>query len=243
MSSVKDKANGESNPLKGIVIFSGGTASNGIVDVFTKLQKSQDCPLSYVIPISDNGGSSSEIIHIIGGPGIGDLRSKLRWTCAVLPSPYPVVENFIRLTVSISGRLIRLIPESPPGSETSAVKGLVNYRLPSTSSISAYYEWLSVVDGTSRLWEGVSLAKKELIRSFLNLVNMEILKRARPPTTAFDFSSASVGNLFLTGARIFSGSLESAIYLMGIMCMLVQFAPLIKRVQTDSIRNFQVLCR
>lgn len=123
----------------------------------------------------------------------------------------------------LPGRLIRLIPESPPGSETSAIKGLVNHRLPSSSPIAAYYEWLSVVDGTSWLWENISLAKKELIRSFLNLVNMEILKRARPPTTAFDFSSASVGNLFLTGARIFSGSLESAIYLMGIMCMLFQF--------------------
>jgi hypothetical protein len=27
------------------------------------------CPLSYVIPISDNGGSSSELIRVFGGPG------------------------------------------------------------------------------------------------------------------------------------------------------------------------------
>jgi hypothetical protein len=28
-----------------------------------------------VIPISDNGGSSSELIRVFGGPGIGDVRS------------------------------------------------------------------------------------------------------------------------------------------------------------------------
>ena len=33
----------------------------------------------------------------------------------------------------------------------------------------------------------------------------------------FNFQSASIGNLFLTGARLFSGSFESAIYLLGIM--------------------------
>jgi hypothetical protein len=48
------------------------------------------------------------------------------------------------------------------------------------------------------LWMNVSTAKKELIRSVLNMINFEILKRLRPSST-FDFSSASIGNLFLTG--------------------------------------------
>ncbi len=61
-------------------------------------------------------------------------------------------------------------------------------------------------------------SKKQLIRSFFNLLNLEILKRSRPPTSTFDFTSASVGNLFLTGARLFSGSFESAIYLLGSIC-------------------------
>lgn len=74
------------------------------------------------------------------------------------------------------------------------------------------------MEGTSDLWKLVSPAKRELIRSFFNLLNSEILKRARPPVTTFDFTSASVGNLFLTGARLFSGSFESAIYLLGSIC-------------------------
>lgn len=64
----------------------------------------------------------------------------------------------------------------------------------------------------------ITPAKKELIRSFFNMLNLEILKRARPPASTFDFTSASVGNLFLTGARLFSGSFESAIYLLGNIC-------------------------
>jgi 2-phospho-L-lactate transferase/gluconeogenesis factor (CofD/UPF0052 family) len=40
------------------------------------------------------------------------------------------------------------------------------------------------------------------------------VKRLRP-TLSFNFQSASVGNLFLTGARLFTGSFESAIYLLG----------------------------
>jgi 2-phospho-L-lactate transferase/gluconeogenesis factor (CofD/UPF0052 family) len=51
-----------------------------------------------------------------------------------------------------------------------------------------------------------------LIRSFLNHLNLELIKRQRP-ATAFNFQKASTGNLFLTGARIFFGSFESAIYL------------------------------
>ena len=36
-----------------------------------------------IIPISDNGGSSSELIRVFGGPGIGDVRSEF---CFLLSS-------------------------------------------------------------------------------------------------------------------------------------------------------------
>lgn len=177
------------SPNRGIVVFSGGSAANNLVDVFGRIRESKDCLLSYIIPISDNGGSSSELIRIFGGPGIGDVRS----------------------------RLVRLIPDSPPNSERAAIKTLFNHRLPS-DAVAAHGAWQSIVDGTSELWKTITPAKKELIRSFFNLLNLEILKRARPPSSTFDFTSASVGNLFLTGARLFSGSFESAIYLLGSIC-------------------------
>ena len=65
-----------SKPLRKLVVFSGGSAANSLVDVFDELIDKNHCSLSYVIPISDNGGSSSELIRVFGGPGIGDVRSK-----------------------------------------------------------------------------------------------------------------------------------------------------------------------
>lgn len=38
------------------------------------------------------------------------------------------------------------------------------------------------------------------------------------PSSRFDFSGASIGNLFLTGARLFTGSFEAAIYLLSSIC-------------------------
>jgi hypothetical protein len=44
--------------------------------VFKKVREDKRCPLSYVIPISDNGGSSSELIRVFGGPGTQRLVQK-----------------------------------------------------------------------------------------------------------------------------------------------------------------------
>ena len=60
-----------------VIVFSGGSAANSLVDVFNEVIEKNNCALTYVIPISDNGGSSSEILRVFGGPGIGDVRSML----------------------------------------------------------------------------------------------------------------------------------------------------------------------
>lgn len=62
---------------KGIVVFSGGSAANNLVDVFNTVREDKKCPLSYIIPISDNGGSSSELIRVFGGPGTYQTRIQL----------------------------------------------------------------------------------------------------------------------------------------------------------------------
>lgn len=68
---------------RGIVVFSGGSAANSLVDVFNSVRESKNCHLSYIIPISDNGGSSSELIRVFGGPGIGDVRSTINQSTTV----------------------------------------------------------------------------------------------------------------------------------------------------------------
>ncbi|KAL1606295.1 hypothetical protein SLS60_003697 [Paraconiothyrium brasiliense] len=196
MSSVKPK---------GIVVFSGGSAANNLVDVFKAVREDKKCQLSYVIPISDNGGSSSELIRVFGGPGIGDVRS----------------------------RLVRLIPDDPDhdDSEKAAIKIFFNHRLPKDQAI-ARQEWMQIVEASHSLWTNISTAKKELMRAILNSVNFEILKRMRPSST-FDFSGASIGNLFLTGARLFTGSFESAIYLLSSICSVPNHTSVLPAINTN----------
>ena len=50
------------------LFFSGGTALNAIESIFKLFTDSV-----YVLPISDNGGSSSVIMDVIGGPSIGGI--------------------------------------------------------------------------------------------------------------------------------------------------------------------------
>ncbi|GAB0135310.1 hypothetical protein EsDP_00003653 [Epichloe bromicola] len=171
----------------GIVVFSGGSAANNLVDVFERVREANKTTLSYVIPISDNGGSTSEIIRVFGGPGIGDVRS----------------------------RLVRLIPDNKVP-ETIAIKHMFNHRLARTYQ-AARAEWLDILEATHPLWTDISSPKRELIRSYLNSFNLDVIKRMRP-SSRFDFSNASIGNLFLTGARLFTGSFEAAIYLLSSIC-------------------------
>src|SRR5262245_7282444 len=98
----------------------------------------------------------------------------------------------------------------------SALKVLFEHRLDS-DPLKARHQWLDIVESRSLLWGFISSPKRELIRSILNTINVEIVKRARPPNV-FDFASASVGNMFLAGARIFTGSFEAAIYLLSMIC-------------------------
>ncbi|OAL46370.1 UPF0052-domain-containing protein [Pyrenochaeta sp. DS3sAY3a] len=197
---------------KGIVVFSGGSAANNLVDVFKTVRENKRCPLSYVIPISDNGGSSSELIRVFGGPGIGDVRS----------------------------RLVRLIPDDPDSdeSEKAAIKAFFNHRLPKEGS-EARQEWLQIVEAEHVLWMNIPSAKKELIRSILNLVAFEVVKRRRP-SSSFDFSSASIGNLFLTGARLFTGSFESAIYLLSSICSVPSHTSVLPAINTNFTHHISV---
>ena len=32
--------------------------------------------VAYVLPVSDDGGSTAEIVRVLGGPAVGDIRSR-----------------------------------------------------------------------------------------------------------------------------------------------------------------------
>ncbi|XP_031129445.1 uncharacterized protein YNL011C isoform X1 [Ipomoea triloba] len=55
-----------------LVVFSGGTAFNGVAE---ELKKLTTC-VAHVLPVSDDGGSTAEIVRVLGGPAVGDIRSR-----------------------------------------------------------------------------------------------------------------------------------------------------------------------
>lgn len=68
--SFKMKASEQHQPS--VVVFSGGTAFNSVAERLG--QWTTD--VSYILPVSDDGGSTAEIIRVVGGPAIGDIRSR-----------------------------------------------------------------------------------------------------------------------------------------------------------------------
>ncbi|KAL4065788.1 hypothetical protein V8B97DRAFT_2025582 [Scleroderma yunnanense] len=163
------------NPLPHIVVISGGSGGNSICSAFPNA--------CFVLPVSDDGGSSSEIIRVLGGPSIGDIRS----------------------------RLVRLIPRASSSSPLDSLRTLLSYRLPvNVSEREARAEWRDIVEGNSRLWAGIPNDRKETIRGFLVYFEGEVLKRAHKN---FSFLNGSIGNYLLSGAQMFFRSLPSAIFL------------------------------
>lgn len=186
----------------------------------------------HVLPVTDDGGSTAEIVRVLGGPAVGDIRS----------------------------RLLRLAPGNTR--ESVAVRRLLGHRLVSAStsdeeegdladnvSRMAREEWLDIIDGGLEsnhrynglrnhatddedndeegatisdyehpLWRGVSTPYRSIIRAFLLHFHTQVMQThngtrhssSHPP---FDFTGGSVGNFFFAGARIFFGSLPAAIFL------------------------------
>jgi 2-phospho-L-lactate transferase/gluconeogenesis factor (CofD/UPF0052 family) len=193
-------ASGESSPSSGeahhdvsdILVISGGTGFNDLVGATPGA--------TYVMPISDNGGSSSEIIRVLGGPSIGDLRSRLTRLIAT-PSHQPLDVG--------SGSTRH--QNAPPPQSNQAIYNLLSYRLPTTGkSREIKQEWMDILEGNHPLWRGIDTERKEVVRGFLVHFESEVLRRAH---RQFNFRGGSIGNFFLAAAQKFFRSLQSAIFL------------------------------
>ena len=192
-------------PRPGIVVFSGGTAFNAAAsEMASREGTSGGIKVWHVLPVTDDGGSTAEIVRALGGPAVGDIRS----------------------------RLLRLAPGTTE--EARAVRRLLGHRLVSveswkerntgggdddvarTVSRLAREEWLDILDGGSEspycrdghehpLWKGVSAPYRSIIRSFLVYFHDQVLRthnglRHSPSHPPFDFAGGSVGNFFFAGA-------------------------------------------
>lgn len=59
-------------PQPSLVVFSGGTAFNSVAAHVRALTTR----VTHVLPVSDDGGSTAEIVRVLGGPAVGDIRSR-----------------------------------------------------------------------------------------------------------------------------------------------------------------------
>ena len=127
-----------------LVVFSGGTAFNSVAG---ELQH-YTTRVAHVLPVSDDGGSTAEIVRVLGGPAVGDIRS----------------------------RCLRLADASAP--ETRAVNRLLGHRLDQRDSAAAQQEWYAIVEGGHPIWRGISDPYKNTIRAFLVHFHTQILRHA-----------------------------------------------------------------
>ena len=127
-----------------LVVFSGGTAFNSVASHVRHLTTR----VAHVLPVSDDGGSTAEIVRVLGGPAVGDIRS----------------------------RCLRLADDTD--AEARAVRHLLAYRLSSRSPEEAKREWYEIVEGNHKLWEGVSDPYKHTIRAFLVHFHVNILRHS-----------------------------------------------------------------
>ena len=128
------------------MLLTGGTAFNGVVQELMTLTSR----VTHVIPVSDDGGSTAEIVRVLGGPAVGDLRS----------------------------RCLRLSDEST--AEARAVKELLAHRLHATDSKLAKEEWYAIQEGDHDLWDGISEPYADIIRSFLIYFHTQIVASKNP---------------------------------------------------------------
>lgn len=131
-------------PEPSLVVFSGGTAFNSVAGHMRQLTTR----IAHVLPVSDDGGSTAEIVRVLGGPAVGDIRS----------------------------RCLRLADDSDE--EARAVRRLLAHRLSSSDSAAAKQEWYGIVEGDDPLWEGISDAYKHIIRSFLVHFHANIMRHS-----------------------------------------------------------------
>ncbi|MCO5599098.1 hypothetical protein L7F22_053198 [Adiantum nelumboides] len=182
-----------SSSLGRVVVISGGSGYNDLVGATPEA--------TFVMPISDNGGSSSEIIRVLGGPSIGDLRSRL-----VRLIPVTTATAQYRHGSDLSSR--------PLPSSNDAIHRLLAYRLPSTgSSRDIKQEWMDILEGRHKLWRGIEPERKECIREWVFVFSSDILRRAH---RNFNFRGGSIGNFFLAAAQKFFRSIQSAIFLFSV---------------------------
>lgn len=186
MGQQRIKAFSQGLPAPRVALFTGGTGSRELAIELHRF----DPNTSHIINTTDSGRSTRELRMLFDMPGIGDLRSRLIDLSDRTSPGYKEATKLLRH---------RLPEEATPGS--------LEYEL--NHIISGKHELVkNIVDSPSAPSEFAKIIR-ENIRSF----QTARIEAEEQKHVSFDLRSASIGNLFLTGAYLFYRDLEAPIFL------------------------------
>jgi len=173
---------------------------------------------------TDNGGSTSEIVRVLGGPAIGDIRSRLvsthththtkrgRITIRDKRSAWPTTARANQgRSQSCCSTVCRPRATSWPSRQSGCSwwKGRIDCGTASPSNTRTQFAVTKKKGRKRGIIAFISFPASDHVAFLVNF-NTQILIRA---SREFNFYNGSVGNFFFTGARLFFGSLEAAIFL------------------------------
>lgn len=166
---------------KRVVVFSGGSALNSAVLRLRRIIPN----IAYVMTVSDDGGSSREIIRVLGGPSIGDIRSRLvRLARQQTLREFNIQRPYIKaVRALLNHRLCPAIATNtctantssssdsnaiPEQSNSGGGGSLQQHSTPHRpGNKRAREEFLAVVDGSHSLWDHIPEKIKQALRAFL----------------------------------------------------------------------------
>jgi hypothetical protein len=127
---------------------------------------------------------------------------------------------------------------------TDAAVRLLHHRLLNNEA-EAYIQWKLVVAGTDPLWNGVTPEFRGIVLGFLQHFDV-CVKRVVVDGDAeshFRFCGGSLGNFFFSGARMFCGSLQSAVTLWKLISNMPTLTEVCKNKSLQCARLFSSTVR
>ena len=173
-----------------VVIFSGGSAWNGLAQVLSRA----GCRCAHVMPVTDDGGSTFEVRRVFAGPAVGDIRNRL--SMLELPSSSPserALRNLLRLRLN----------------EEDEARAHAEWRALLREDHAAWKPggpWVAPAQRLMRMLD-LHLSSGHVCPSVPSAEEKPV-DAAQQPEMPMQLANASVGNLLLTALRLSLGSLE-----------------------------------
>ena len=188
--------------------------------------------VTFIIPTTDDGGSTAEILRYFGGPAIGDIRNRLLRLASERTPEARAIKHVLQLRL--------------PGRNTSHCLGAPTSTTRRSQSFhESTFEWKRVLDGTHPLWtRDISDQYRTTVLAFLNYFDEQVQARLKacPELGPFDYRNGSIGNFFFTGARLFFRSLSAAIFWWSRVAQIPECTRVVSATKTQSSHSVTATC-